>query len=151
MDRINIFGVADADSEESTYHKNLQKEEILNRLQKKGCRITKQREALIDVILESECTCCKEIYYFASKKLPNIGMATIYRMIGVLEEIGAIKKENPYRISHTGEAEVQTCIVKLENNIIVELSDEKLRGVIERGLESCGYLEGNRVQSVLVK
>ena len=39
--------------------------------------------------LQEECTCCKEIYFLASKKDPNIGMATVYRMINLLEEIGA--------------------------------------------------------------
>lgn len=34
---------------------NLQKSTLLDRLRQKGCRITKQREALIDVILQNEC------------------------------------------------------------------------------------------------
>ena len=46
---------------------NMQKEAILNRLRQRGCRITKQRMLLLDIILEEECSSCKEIYYKASK------------------------------------------------------------------------------------
>lgn len=77
---------------------HLQKSEILKRLREKGCRITRQRETLIDIILQNECACCKEIYYDAAKVLPNIGIATIYRMMNVLEEIGALKWRNGYQI-----------------------------------------------------
>ena len=47
---------------------NEKKNYILNELKKNGYRITTQRKVLIDIILEDECSCCKEIYYRASKK-----------------------------------------------------------------------------------
>ena len=71
---------------------------ILQELRKNGCRITNQRQLLIDVILQDECCCCKEIYYQAIKKDPTIGMATVYRMVKTLEETGLIKRTNLYRI-----------------------------------------------------
>ena len=71
---------------------------ILQELRKNGCRITNQRQLLIDVILQDECCCCKEIYYQAIKKDPTIGMATVYRMVKTLEETGLIKRKNLYRI-----------------------------------------------------
>lgn len=71
---------------------SIQKEEIMKRLRKNGCRITKQRQLLIDIILENDCSCCKEIYYIASKQMPEIGIATIYRTINSLEEVGAIRR-----------------------------------------------------------
>ena len=43
------------------------KEEIIAKLKESGCRITKQRLMLIDIILENECSSCKEIFYKASK------------------------------------------------------------------------------------
>ena len=71
---------------------------ILQELSKNGCRITNQRQLLIDIILQDECCCCKEIYYQAIKKDPTIGMATVYRMVKTLEETGLIKRKNLYRI-----------------------------------------------------
>ena len=70
--------------------RNMQKDAILNRLRQRGCRITKQRMVLLDIILDGDCSSCKEIYYKASKIDPSIGSATVYRMINMLEEIGAI-------------------------------------------------------------
>lgn len=48
--------------------------------------------------LENECSCCKEIYYNASRLDPGIGSATVYRMVNLLEEIGAISRRNMYKI-----------------------------------------------------
>lgn len=45
----------------------MQKEMVLQRLREQGCRITKQRQMLLDVILQEDCTSCKEIYYKAVK------------------------------------------------------------------------------------
>lgn len=75
-----------------------QKEAIVDKLKTNGCRITKQRLILLDVILEGECSSCKEIYYRASKIDNTIGTATVYRMINTLEEIGAIDRKNMYRV-----------------------------------------------------
>ena len=72
---------------------------IISELKKNGCRITSQRKLLIDVILQDECSCCKEIYYKASMKDPGIGMATVYRMVNMLERIGAISRKNMYKVA----------------------------------------------------
>lgn len=73
--------------------RNMQKELILQKLKERGCRITKQRQVLLDVILQEEYTCCKEIYYKAVEKDAGIGPATVYRMVNLLEEIGAISRK----------------------------------------------------------
>lgn len=77
----------------------MQKEIVVQRLKEHGCRMTRQRRILLDVILQEECTCCKEIYYRASSMDEGIGAATVYRMVNLLEEIGAIDRKNMYRIS----------------------------------------------------
>ena len=76
----------------------MQKDVVIRELKKRGCRITKQRRMLLEVILENECSCCKEIYYNASRLDPGIGSATVYRMVNLLEEIGAISRRNMYKI-----------------------------------------------------
>ena len=57
---------------------------------------------ILDIILEEDCSCCKEIYYKASKLDPKIGTATVYRMINTLEEIGAISKKKHVIRYHVG-------------------------------------------------
>ena len=76
----------------------MQKDLIIQKLKEQGLRITKQRLILLDIILEEDCSCCKEIYYKASQKDDKIGSATVYRMINTLEEIGAISRKNMYRV-----------------------------------------------------
>ena len=126
---------------------NMQRSAIMNRLRQAGCRITKQRKIILDIILPEECTCCKEIYFLASKRDPNIGMATIYRMINLLEEIGALKRKRAYRICNE-ESPVHICSVKLDDYTSIRLDGEKLRQVIEKGMESFGYLHDRRVRSI---
>lgn len=71
---------------------------IMEALRKNGCRITNQRQLLIDIILQDECSSCKEIYYQASKADSSIGMATVYRLVKTLEETGLIHRKNMYQI-----------------------------------------------------
>ena len=57
---------------------------------------------LLDVILRDECCSCKEIYYQAAREDPSIGMATVYRMIKILEDTGLIQRKNMYHIDTDG-------------------------------------------------
>lgn len=76
------------------------REIIINELRKKKFRITEQRRLLIDVILEDECSSCKEIYYKAVKKDSTVGIATVYRMVKTLEDLGVINRKNLYQIDY---------------------------------------------------
>lgn len=78
-----------------------QKERIIGELQKRGKRVTEQRKILLDVILEGNWTCCKEIYYEAVKRDSSIGKATVYRMVSTLEEIGVLTRS--FRCSFSSE------------------------------------------------
>lgn len=71
---------------------------ILKMLKERGCRLTRQRQIILDVILENECSCCKEIYFKANQEDGGIGIATVYRLLNTLEEIGAIDRKNMYRV-----------------------------------------------------
>lgn len=73
-----------------------EKEQIIAKLKAHGCRITRQRSELLDIILENKCSSCKEIYYRASRVDSSIGIATVYRMVNALEEIGAVKRRIVY-------------------------------------------------------
>lgn len=75
------------------------KQFIMDELRKRGFRITNQRKTLIDVILKNECSCNKEIYYLALQKDSSVSMATVYRMVKTLEELGAIDRRNMYKVT----------------------------------------------------
>ena len=75
-----------------------QKERIIQELKSRGFRITKQRKLLLEIIMDEDCACCKEIFYQAHDRDSSIGIATVYRMVKTLEEIGAIDRRNMYRV-----------------------------------------------------
>ena len=66
-------------------------EQVIEKLKNDGCRITKQRK-LIDVIMNNNFNSCKDIYYQVTEKDKTVGMATVYRMIRQLEDMGIVNR-----------------------------------------------------------
>ncbi len=152
MENRNIMNAEKEYGNDAEYLLNtLQKDEIMERLKKCGCRMTKQRELLIDVILDGECSSCKEIYYQALKKMPKIGIATIYRMINSLEDIGVIKRKNIYHLNVKEDCVIGDCLVELENQKSILLTEEEFKCVVTRGMQDCGYMEDEKVRQVRAK
>lgn len=77
---------------------NEKKKDIIKKLQSKGYRVTKQRRILLDVIMNNEIASCKEIYYLVNKVDSSMGIATVYRMINTLQDLGIINPRNLYKI-----------------------------------------------------
>lgn len=63
-------------------------------LKKKGYKLTPQRRSIVDTIIKNEGKhlTAEEIYDEVKKDCPEIGLATVYRTILLLEEIGVIYK-----------------------------------------------------------
>lgn len=130
---------------------HMQKERILQQLKQKGFRITKQRKMLLDIILEEDCSSCKEIYYKAVKMDSHIGTATVYRMINTLEDIGAISRKNMYKVACGAECSMENvCKIELNDDTVYELNANRWRDVLMEGLKACGYLDGQEIRSVVV-
>ena len=116
------------------------KERIIEQLKRSGCRVTKQRLMLIDVILEGKCNCCKEIYYKAVKIDPSIGTATVYRMINTLEEIGAISRNTMYHIACSDKcAENPQCRIELTDGTKLQLDTSQWHEIVRLGLKASGF------------
>lgn len=128
-----------------------QKKFIIQELKKRGFRITKQRRMLLDVILANECSSCKEIFFEATKRDDSIGTATVYRMVNLLEDIGAINRKNMYKVSYPGECSLEeACIVELEDDTVCRLSAKEWNEVLEAGLRACGYTNGQMLRGVTI-
>ena len=128
------------------------KDEIIERLKENGCRITKQRKILIDIILENDCASCKEIFYKASKEDDRIGVATVYRMVNALEEIGAISRKNMYRVENLqDDSEGRGCVVVLDDNTTCHLSPGNWNMVVREGMKRCGYLKDQKVTDIKIE
>ncbi len=127
------------------------KEQVIVKLKANGCRITKQRLMLIDIILENECSSCKEIYYKAAKQDERIGVATVYRMINALEEVGAISRKNMYKVECSEDCVFENaCKIVLDDKTSVKLSPGSLNKVIQEGLRHCGYVKDQKVTAIRV-
>ncbi len=130
----------------------MQKEIIIEKLKQHGGRITKQRLMLLDIILENECSSCKEIFYKASKIDHKIGTATVYRMINALEEIGAISRKNMYRVAYSSDCTMEdACTVILDDSTTYHLSAKMWNKVVQEGLIACGYAKNQKLVSVTIK
>ena len=139
--------------DDGSYHRTqMQKELVIQKLREKGCRITKQRLMLLDIILEEDCSCCKEIYYRAVKKDARIGTATVYRMVNTLEEIGAISRKNMYKVTCGDDCQLDDmCVVEFEDVTSCHLSAQKWNRVMKAGLEICGYLNNQKIAAVSIR
>ena len=124
------------------------KEQIVEKLKENGCRITKQRRMLIDIILENDCSSCKEIFYKASRADEKIGVATVYRMINALEEIGAISRRNMYKIDCDKDDSERTYMIEFDDHTIQQMSGANLNSVLQAGLKACGYINDQHVKSL---
>lgn len=122
------------------------REFIIKKLKEKGCRITNQRMIILDVILEGSCSSCKEIYYKAAKRDESIGTATVYRMVNMLEEIGAINRREIYKIDDSGirgeshaEPPEKMYMVEFADDTTIKIPAKKWNQIIQSGLKNYGY------------
>ncbi len=69
---------------------------LMEKLKDKGFKLTPQRRCVIDTILENEGKhlSTEEIYDLVKKKYPEIGLATVYRTMQILGEVGLVYKHN---------------------------------------------------------
>ena len=59
-----------------------------------GYKLTPQRKAILDILLENGCKHLKseDIYALVRSKIPSIGIATVYRTLPLLERTGYINR-----------------------------------------------------------
>lgn len=125
-------------------NESINKEKIYEKLRQRGCRITNQRRIIIDVIMDGGCSSCKEIYYKAVKQDESIGVATVYRMLNTLEDIGAINRREMYRlrdseVTKAGFDDDSTYTIEFDDDTSIKVSAKKLGQIINSGLKLCGY------------
>lgn len=63
-------------------------------LKKHGLKYTTQRRAILDVLIEhkAQSFCCEEIYDMVKVKYPEVGLATVYRTMLLLEKFELVYK-----------------------------------------------------------
>lgn len=127
-----------------------EKQKILELFRQRGMRITKQRMLILDVILENECSSCKEIYYRVSKKDKNIGVATVYRMVNSLNELRLFQISTSYSIAEMEKSKYQVCKIILKDHSVVELKKEEWQEALKYFLIQKGYSKELKIDHVIM-
>lgn len=75
---------------------SINSEEFKKVLKDKGLKLTTQRKNVLEVLQDQEGShlTAEEIYDFVKEKCPEIGLATVYRTIQLLNELKLIDKLN---------------------------------------------------------
>lgn len=109
-------------------------------LKKKGYKLTPQRRAIVDTIIQSEGKhlTAEEIYDEVKKICPEIGLATVYRTIQLFEQIGLVSKLqlndgcSRYEIVHSDERHMHHHLICNICNAVIEVEDDLLEQLEER-------------------
>ena len=112
-------------------------------LKEKGYKLTPQRKATLKVILNNEGKhmSTEEIYNEVKKECPEIGLATVYRAMLLLEELGILYKhnfedgKNRYELNNPDEDHLHHHIICLKCGSVDEVEDDLL-GHLEDEIES---------------
>lgn len=127
-----------------------EKQKILELFRQRGMRITKQRMLILDVILENECSSCKEIYYRVSKKDKKVGVATVYRMVNSLNELGIFQTNSAYSFAEKAKPQYDACKVILKDQSVVELRREEWYEALKHFLIQKGYSKELKIDHVIM-
>jgi Fur family ferric uptake transcriptional regulator len=118
---------------------------IKDRLEKADYKLTQQRKAVLDVLMEKrgEHLTAEEVLYEARHKVPNIGIATVYRTLERLASLNILYKtifdEGKHRYELTDLSEHQHHhILCISCGKIFEV-EEKLLNSLEEHLTSEGF------------
>ncbi len=125
------------------------KEQVLERLRRKGFRVTKQRRQILDVIFEYDCTSCKEIYYRAIQKNSKIGIATVYRMVNTLTDIGVLKETSLKPQTQKGPG--TGCDIILRNHKVVVLTEREWKEILGAVLRKKGIHSETEIERVVIR
>ncbi len=130
----------------------LSKDDILARIKENGLRLTEQRKLIVDIIANEEYSCCKEVYFLAHKRDSSIGIATVYRMINVLEDIGAISRKNIQKTNCNGRCCDMKggCTVVTDKSKQIVLSEEDIQDALKYIMEKKGYENIDEIKALLV-
>ena len=114
--------------------------ELKENLKEKGYKLTPQRRAILDIIInkEGQHLTAEEIYDEVKKICPDIGLATVYRTVLLLEEVNVIYKLDlndgcsRYELVHSDEEHRHHHLVCNKCKKVFEVQDDLLEELEER-------------------
>lgn len=128
---------------DSVYNVGNLTEDTLRKLEASGLRMTVQRRHIIDILTNSQCTSPKELWYEAKQYVPDLGIATVYRLINRLEQIGVLSKAR--NLGMRPQTPTLGSITDGRGKVVGRKINLDLSEVIRLGLISKGALGPNNV------
>lgn len=132
MEKINIID-------------NIMPETIGSLCSKKGVKLTKQRRIIADFLDKTNThPTVEELYISIHKKAPHIGLATVYRTLKLLEEVGVIRRldlgegKARYEKQHSYQ-EHHHHLIDVETGKIVEFESRELENLKKKIALDLGY------------
>jgi Fe2+ or Zn2+ uptake regulation protein len=130
-------------------------EDITQVLQASGRRVTSQRRLLLEVLSDCQAHLDAEaIYELAKKRDPNISLATVYRTLKMLKEVGLVEERildqegQKHHYEITAEAHYHfTClgcgrVIEFESPLIERAGRELAEGLDLEILHTRVHLDG---------
>ena len=133
-------------------------EAVKNKLKDKGYKLTHQRRAVLEILQENqdEHLTTEDVYMRVKSKCPEIGLATVYRTLQLLEKLDIIERLNfddgysRYELADDDDHHHLICIKCGE---VLEVEEDLLEGlekeiekknrftILEHRLKFFGYCE----------
>ena len=112
-------------------------ERLKNNLKEKGYKLTPQRRSIIDGIIKNEGNhlTTEELYDLVKVECPEIGLATVYRTVQLLEDIGVVCKLdlndgcNRYELIHADENHQHHHLICTNCGKVIEVHGDLLEGL----------------------
>lgn len=112
---------------------------IINKLKKSGYKLTPQRQAIVDTILDSVGMhlTVEEIFDIVKKKRPEIGLATVYRTIVLMHEENLVTRLDlkdgiaRYELTREDEHHTHHHLVCIKCSQVLEFMDDLLDPIEE--------------------
>ncbi len=114
-------------------------EEIRKHLEKNESRLTPQREAVIRVLINNDTghLTAEDIFLQTKRYLPEIGLATVYRSLELLEKLNVVYRldygdgQSRYELTRANEEHYHHHLICVQCGAISEFNDDLL-GDIEK-------------------
>jgi Fur family ferric uptake transcriptional regulator len=122
--------------------------DIKDKLKEKGYKFTTQRRAVLDVVNEKigQHLSSEEIYNFVKEKYPEIGLATVYRTLQMLEEVGVINRLNfddgcnRYELAHPENQHSHHHLICTNCEKVIEVQEDLLEELEKQIAEKNNFL-----------
>lgn len=120
-------------------------------LREKGYKLTVQRQAVLDIIREheGEHLSTEEIFELVKKNNPDIGLATVYRTLLLLDELDLVYKLDlddgcsRYELNRKGEDHRHHHLICTMCGSVEEVEEDLLESLENQILKSKGFIVKN--------